>query len=224
MTFYDPLSDNTQHFGKQPQQAPAMWMLTVADLLSLILTFFVMLFAMNDVKQEQWKEVSQSLYQAAKRPIDEIVRPQGENKSTERITPAKGRNLPYLQYTMQNKMESLGLGYTFQLRQEQLVLSILLGDIAKDGSLSPEGITILERVGQVLAHQGNTLSVQTFADSGRAGVWEKALTLSADIRLILHQQGYEHPIAAEASLIKAGDSARVEIVIRETVANFLGNR
>lgn len=37
------------------------WMITFSDLISLLLTFFVMMFAMSDVKIDKWKNLTDTL-------------------------------------------------------------------------------------------------------------------------------------------------------------------
>ncbi len=47
----------------EPDTPDQRWMVTLADLLSLILTFFVLLFSMSTLELEQWEKISQSLSQ-----------------------------------------------------------------------------------------------------------------------------------------------------------------
>ena len=45
-------------------QPSAIWLLTFTDLVALLLTFFVMLFAMSNVKIDRWKEMIDTLSQS----------------------------------------------------------------------------------------------------------------------------------------------------------------
>ena len=46
------------------RKSAQMWLLTFTDLVSLMLTFFVMLFSMSNVKLDRWDNVIDSLSQS----------------------------------------------------------------------------------------------------------------------------------------------------------------
>ncbi len=56
--FNDRDLEEVQHTPPEQENA---WMVTFTDLVSLMLTFFIMIFAMSSVKEDKWKEVTDSL-------------------------------------------------------------------------------------------------------------------------------------------------------------------
>ena len=45
----------------EPPRTSAMWLVTFTDLVALMLTFFVMLFSMTNVKVDRWDELTDAL-------------------------------------------------------------------------------------------------------------------------------------------------------------------
>lgn len=58
-----PDDDDTPSAGLVEEGAP-LWMTTFGDLMSLLLTFFVLLYSMSELKQEKFLQASQSLREA----------------------------------------------------------------------------------------------------------------------------------------------------------------
>ncbi|MDH5189305.1 MAG: flagellar motor protein MotB, partial [Rhodospirillaceae bacterium] len=48
---------------KKPDKPSAAWMVTFTDLVSLMLTFFVLLFSMSNVKMDEWEAMIDTLTQ-----------------------------------------------------------------------------------------------------------------------------------------------------------------
>lgn len=71
-------------------------MLSLADLISLLLTFFVMLFAMSKVKIDRWDEVVDALSQSIKpSPVEDTDEPMA-NMNIPRVYRKPAMNLDYL--------------------------------------------------------------------------------------------------------------------------------
>lgn len=82
---------------KGPQGEEGGWALTLADMMTLLLCFFVLLLAISDVDKQKYKEVSESLASAMGVPVP----PKGDSTEVQSgrqvsVTPA-GRNLFDLQ-------------------------------------------------------------------------------------------------------------------------------
>ena len=80
----------------ETRSGPPVWMLSLADLISLLLTFFVMLFAMSKVKIDRWDEVVDSLSQSIKpSPREENDEPMA-SLNIPRVYRKPAMNLDYL--------------------------------------------------------------------------------------------------------------------------------
>ena len=81
---------------KETPPGPPIWMLSLADLISLLLTFFVMLFAMSSVKVDRWDEVVDSLSQSIRpAPVDPTDEPTSQ-MNIPRVYRKPAMNLDYL--------------------------------------------------------------------------------------------------------------------------------
>ena len=141
-------------------KGPPPWMLSLADLISLLLTFFVMLFAMSTVKVDAWNEIIDSMSKAAvdiENP-EETDAPQADNNiSTTIRKPAM--NLDYLKSILTNNLKNDDVLGDAMLRQEsdRLVLS-LPGDllfVSGQAALTRQAQQALFRLGGVLSNIGN---------------------------------------------------------------------
>lgn len=122
MTDYSPL--------RTRRAASRGWMITFADLLSLLLAFFVLLFAMSKVEIDAWKAMVDALSNRLN-PLHQWTRPQLDTKdATPRLFAKRAIDLDYLAGVLQAKMadnEILSQGVLHRL-EYGLVLS-LPGDL-----------------------------------------------------------------------------------------------
>ena len=69
------MMQRSHHSGRRTESSSAPWILTFADLLSLVLTFFVLVFSMNTVQYESWKAVVRTMNEEfnPRRPMVNIL-------------------------------------------------------------------------------------------------------------------------------------------------------
>ena len=188
-------------------KGPPPWMLSLADLISLLLTFFVMLFAMSTVKVDAWNEIIDSMSKAAvdiENP-EETDAPQADNNiSTTIRKPAM--NLDYLKSILTNNLKNDDVLGDAMLRQEsdRLVLS-LPGDllfVSGQAALTRQAQQALFRLGGVLSNIGNKVGVQGHSDpvplSGQGRFtsnWELSLSRAISVANSLKASGYPGSIS-----------------------------
>ena len=68
--------------GSQKRKSNSMWLTSLADLLALLLAFFVMVFAMNEIKRDSWQEI-----------LDVLGNPLNLNKKITDVGPTADENL-----------------------------------------------------------------------------------------------------------------------------------
>ena len=186
---------------KAETKGPPVWMLSLADLISLLLTFFVMLFAMSSVKVDRWDEVVDSLSQSIRPdPVDPTDEPTSQ-MNIPRVYRKPAMNLDYLSSVIEGAINKNVILQHARLKHEadKLVIS-LPGDVMfVPGSekLAEPARQALFLLGGVLANIGNRVGVQGHTDprpvsgTGRyASNWELSLARAAEVANELKSSGY----------------------------------
>jgi chemotaxis protein MotB len=202
-----PLSDPV--FSDSAFSNPAcgrrIWLITFTDLVSLMLAFFVMLFAMSEVKVALWEVTTQSL----SRTLDPSRSPPpppvaARNVPTVVLPPAL--DLDYLATLLLSASRSTpDLLETRLVRvADGLVLVLNPGDVfvGEDVRLSPAAMRTLSAVGGILGNVSNRIGVRMRADAevtlrgGHGSAWEFALIRAAAVANALRAAGYDRDIVA----------------------------
>ena len=210
-----------------------LWLTTFSDLMSLMLAFFVMLFAMSAIQTEAWKAMVSGLSDELA-PGREITILNTETQSRpKRLIEPKGIDLHYLEAVLTEKFRNHSVLSGARIRQGDGRLSIALpADMifqAEEGPFAPGAQRILEAAGQALSSIRNRIEIHVFvADSARnalsadgqfSSVWELAISRSLMIRKMMLQDGIELSIFPVAHVMPrtsdkpAGEP--IELVIRE---------
>lgn len=199
------MSDEVPKRPKGPAQA---WMLSFADLISLMLVFFVLLFSMSSIKVDKWETLVDALTRRLA-PTDERVTPVPSaafNVGT--VFHRTAEPLDYLHGLLERTIrvdDALSGTLLFRL-EDRLVLS-LPGDL-----LFPTGqVELGERaeravfnLGGVLRNIANRVGVVGHSDPvpiiGRDGPyasnWELSIARAAAVANALSQAGYAENIVA----------------------------
>lgn len=183
-----------------------MWLITFTDLVSLMLAFFVMLFAMSGVEVELWDATAQSL----SRTRDPAPAPPPPPPVAARNVPTAVRvpalDLDYLAMLFGRVSQgSPELVETRLVRvPDGLILVLDSGDVF-DGDgvrLSPAAARTVAAVGAILGNFGNRIGVRFRADpeavlqAKDGSGWERALVRAAALANALRAAGYEREITA----------------------------
>ncbi len=220
-----------------------IWLITFTDLVALMLTFFVMLFAMSSVKVSEWQNVIDSLSQTL-RPSDE--QPVPATTSTFNIGTIfrkQAINLDYLSSVLNETVKGqplLSAGHIRRL-EDRLIIS-LPGDLLfeeGDATMTDSGRRSLFVLGGVLRNIGNQVGVNGHsgpglpAGSDYSSNWELSIARAAAVANALKQSGYTDDIIAygyadsrSAQLPELPEGVggalarRIEIVIRPTAEDL----
>lgn len=217
------------------------WMVIFTDLVSLMLTFFVLLFSMSSVQVDRWKEMVDALSQTlnpAREKVDPVpVAPY--NIAT--LSLRRAVNLDYLGAVLNDLMrQDEVLVHSRILGLEDRLIVALAGDLVFDpgeAGLSERGRHALFVLGGVLRNVGNQVGVNGYTDStppggAYASNWELSLARAATVANALKRSGYGEDIVAYGyadSRLKqlagmpaeqrASLARRVDIVIFPTVGD-----
>lgn len=213
-----------------PERGTRVWLITFTDLVALMLTFFVMLFAMSNVKLTEWRSIINSLSQTLRPEVTKTVPAPSSAFNIGTIFRKRAIDLDYLASVLGEASEGHGLLSRGRIaRLDDRLVIALSGDslFEPDGSaLTGDGRQALFVLGGVLRNIGNQIDVSGHADiaqvvRGYASVWELATARAATVTNALRQSGYTDDIIAFGFADAANGAAvarRIEIVIRQTAA------
>ena len=191
-----------------PEEAAAerAWLLTFTDLVSLMLTFFVLLFSMSNVKVGDWKNIIDSLSRTL-RPVPETqVKAQTATYNIGTIFRRQAKDLNYLTSVIEAGIKDIQLLSDTQvmLLEDRLVIA-LPGDLL----FQPGRADMTERAreamfvfGGLLSNIDNEIGVNGHTDPSPpaggdyASNWELSTARSAAVANALRRAGYEHDIIA----------------------------
>ncbi|MBL4615573.1 MAG: OmpA family protein [Magnetovibrio sp.] len=217
------------------------WMLTFTDLVSLMLTFFVMLFSMSSLQMDEWDAMTDTLTQTLNPGKLTTVAAATAQFNVGTIFRREATDLDYLSGVLER-----GIAEDEILKNAKIML---LGDrliVALPGDLLfPSGRAVMPdearsamfTLGSLLRNVGNQIGVNGHTDplppsakSGFSSNWELSLARSSAVANALRRSGYTDDILAfgyadsryaqlpnlsEAERTKLG--RRVDIVLFPTV-------
>ncbi len=192
----------------QPKQdAPSVaWMVTFTDLVSLMLTFFVMLFSMSSVKVDVWEKMIDAL----NRTVDPVViardTPPSAPRNIAKTFRKRAVNLDYLNAVLQ---ENIGTDpilnqSSVSMMEDRMVISLpgrILFDV-NSAVLKEDAKEAIFRLGGVLRNVGNQLAVGGHTDPAppQGGTfisnWELSLARAGSVANELNRAGYADAIYA----------------------------
>lgn len=236
----------TSKDGVPESTGPSVWLISFTDVMALMLTFFVLLFAMSNPKEQEWAEFTNTVQNnfnrfygmAANKGMQDTV-------SIQKIDYSRALDLGYLKALMESllkEQESLKdvvlypqPGYLIVSLPEHLLFQPGSDELA-DGSSKA-----LYTLAEALRRIKNRVEITGHADprpvSGErfASNWELSFARAAQVAASLYSYGYEKPVRVRAAAAgRYGDladrlpenerldlSRRVDIVIMEDTGKQL---
>jgi len=184
------------------------WMVTFTDLVSLMMTFFVMLFSMSTVKLDQWDNVVVALSKTLAPTLEQtsVLVTSPFNITT--VYRLRAVNLDYLASVLQKTLSDNQLQTNIVIRRLDDRLKIIvpknaLFALASD-KLSDSGKQTLFVMGGVFSNIGNKISVNGYTDPSfisddvyKTG-WQLSLAQSLQVAKTLGDAGYPNRILSMA--------------------------
>jgi chemotaxis protein MotB len=203
-----------------PRATAPGWMITFADLLSLLLTFFVLVFATTAVGPKDWQRVVQpiSTYLSGRT----IAAPQIAGPAP----PPARLDLAYVSTLLERLVGAVPAltGAGLERREHDVVLTLPQGREPADwvgGTPSPLAdlarlLDGLDNRVEVVVHGGTDASPHARPEAD----WRRALGHAQDIAAALNRLGRTRPVAATGSADLPGgpQALRIEIAIGENAA------
>ncbi len=200
-------------------QATRPWLITIVDLVTLLLSFFVLLFSMSNVEPARFSEVAQSYGDAFAAAPDDAA-----GRRLPKITAAAGDDLGYLQAVLKAAFASSPAlkDIEFRLTPQYLMLTLPVTDlfIPGAGGFAESAQTPVFDLSGVLSNLKNRIAVVGTApmnsDSGEAA-WTLAVARAKSMADALAAAGYAQPVTVLGHGADGTDVAaaigRVEIVV-----------
>ncbi len=196
------MSRHDDHGGYRPPQH--MWMIIFADVVGLLLAFFVLLFSMNSVQVEGWQAVVSTFTKKLNPARPRTVPASDSDAESARIWRPRAMNLDYLNNLLEAKIAddpSLA-GLTLRREEERLVLSIpgpaLYGSGGNVGA--PESRALARELGELLRPVSNQIVVSlpagraTTSDGEGSYMWRQALARAIRLAHEIRAGGYARDI------------------------------
>jgi chemotaxis protein MotB len=193
--------------GSEEDAKVAIWMITFTDVMGLMLTFFVMLFALSEPEEQTWAEASSALNSEFNRYQGQTFTPGPvEALNLDRIDFDRALDIPYLEGLMEVILSENPLLKDARIIKQpgELIISMpqdLLFDPA-DAEIKENGIRALYALGGSLTRIKNKIEIIGHADpramTGEnprySSNWELSLARAANVAGVLNSVGYERDI------------------------------
>lgn len=191
--------------SKAGGSAAHAWMVSLADLLALMLTFFVLLFSMNAVQHAHWRSVVASLRQQFN-PHEARILPASDPdfRAVQQFEPAT-MDLDYLAEVLRHKLDGRSDWRQARMTRlaDRLVLSLPtdLAFASGKAELSGTAERLLNSLGPQLRQLSNAVVVAGHSDptpisrGAFASNWELSLRRAQSVAAVLEAAGYTRPIA-----------------------------
>lgn len=244
MSVYDPYSTSGEDglAAKKPEKPSTAWMITVADLFSLMLTFFVLLYSMSVIQYDKWEAISHSLMQRLRVVDEEVPITAPSDFSVLRADFTFARGLDYLGTVMDKRFDDVQFENVAITRgEDRITLSLISDSLFPVGSaeITAQGRQTVRQIGQFLSTIGNRVTIEGHTDprpvhtASYPSNWELSMARAVAVASVLRDAGYPYTIDVYGlgssrygelgHLSPAQRDAlarRVDIIVRETVAKY----
>ena len=219
------------------------WLITFTDLVSLMLTFFVLLFSMSTIRTDHWDSVIDALSQSLNPSSTKAHTAATSDFNIATLFRKRAINLDYLTSVLQDasSKDPLLSGNHLMRMDDRLVVA-LPGDLLFEPGqavLTESARQALFNLGGVLRNIGNKIGINGHTDPSSptgdtyASNWELSMARAAAVANALRRSGYTEDITAfgyassrynELPELAQADrlalARRVDIVIFPTVSDL----
>lgn len=199
---------NGRRYGRRAEDHKSgspIWMVTFTDVMGLMLTFFVMMYAMSTPKEEQWESLTETIQTNFNKYYGKVQnRGFQETLSIERIDYSRALDLNYLRALMAALIEREGkLGAVALINQGSSLILSLPQDLLfnpGDATVKEEGARALYALADMLSRIKNRVEIIGHTDPRPIATdefptnWDLSLKRAASVAAVLQDVGYTQPI------------------------------
>lgn len=208
--------------NKQENNDSSAWLVSFADLLSLMLTFFVLLYSMSDIPQKKWSEYSSSIVEyitGSKLNIFKQKTAINKQQKTSSLSDKKASHLSYIVTLLDGtKIDNQPIKnfVTYQIDQGSLIINLdkNIIDVNEDKiTITQSGENIFLGLSKIFKTLNNQISVSFPSNN-----YELSIKLSNFIARNIEEFGYEYKVLREIyfyneALTKTEISDKFQIII-----------
>ncbi len=202
----EPLPEEPEPEIKVNKIDPQGWMLSFGDLVSLMLVFFVMLFAMSTLEQEEFEAVVSALAQQFNPTTTTKESQPSVELDIPKMATAEANNLDYLRALISDKLSGDPMLDDIRMHQlhDRLVVSLPADQMFRGNSaqLSDNAGETIARVGTVIQFLGNRVHVnghtdpQPITNVAYQSNWELSLSRAIAVADELRRSGFGSSVLA----------------------------
>ena len=191
----------------KPEPPNKAWMVTFTDLVSLMLTFFVLLFSMSSIKVDEWETMIDSLTQTLNPSRLQSVAAATAQYNISTTFRKRAINLDYLATILDENMKADDFLRRAQLlRLEDRLIIALPGDLLFEQGrsiMTEEARAALFGLGGLMRNIGNQVGVNGHSDSAPPGGdgeyasnWELSMARAIAVANSIKRSGYDEDVIA----------------------------
>lgn len=182
-----------------------IWLVTFADLVALLIAFFVMMFATQKVDTGKWEALVEAFSRRLNPAQIVVIARPSDDANAERLSPQRAIDLDYLEAVVRDKtrLEPELAGLSLFRGEDRLVLALpaeLLFDIGS-ANIVPAARPVLFSLAGVLGTIGNHIDVVGHADPSSASRsrfgsnWQLSISRAVAVANELRRAGYHRPLS-----------------------------
>ena len=181
--------------GTRPAISRQAWMLTFTDLVSLLLTFFVLMFSMSQLEIERWRAIAASFSGSLDMPAAGIAPTEPARFAIATISPRRALDLDYLASVLKQNLGANPLAHGIEIGRdgERLLISVPADLAFAPGSarLADRSAPMLVAIASVLRTIANDVATEGHADPAPvtagdfASNWELSLARAEAVAAVL---------------------------------------
>jgi chemotaxis protein MotB len=204
--------EDENEFVIEESRGIAPWVITFADMVTLLMVFFILLFAIGTVEQEKWRDVKESLREAlGADSIDELGTRQGLDVIKTQVDDQTVHAVDEVGAMVSREMEDIiseveefvfknKLSGEVRVSSDERGAVITISDVvlfpAGSAEMTPKGRTTLRQVFDVLKQFNYNIKVEGHTDNTPIHTlrypsnWELSASRAAEVAHMLINDGY----------------------------------
>ena len=239
----ESLEDEIEFETEESRSIPP-WVITFADMVTLLMVFFILLFAIGTIEQEKWRQLKESLREAlGADAIEEMGTRQGLDVIQTQVDEKTVHAVDEVGAMVNREMEDIiseveefvfknKLAGEVRVSSDERGAVITISDVvlfpAGSAEMTPKGRTTLRQVFDVLKQFNYNVKVEGHTDNTPIHTlrypsnWELSASRASEVAHMLIKDGYPpERLSVEAS---PNSGRKFPIPVRKTAPSTAGSR
>lgn len=177
----------------QDGQSSSIWLVSFTDVIALMLTFFVLLYAMSDPVKQKWEyKMGMTIEGTAEYSGGAGNAGTNEGANINRIDYRSAQNLDYVEAIFRELLKNAGVSDVLTIKRTEEELRLSFSQKILDVETDDDVKSLVKRLAPMLNNLDNTLTlVATLQNPDRAG---QVFTGLQTVGNVLNRYGYHKPV------------------------------